>query len=122
MLHVGLGGELTVTGADGAPVRLKIVGLLAAEELPANIVAGVQDSIAKRIVSMVGGKVEGPVVFTGGVALIPGMGEALSKALKCVIRIALDPQMTAAYGAAVLAAGSRNESRVGLGSCLEVAP
>ncbi len=81
----------------------EIVGLLAAEETPANIAAGVQNSVAKRICSMVGGRIEGPVIFTGGVALIPGMRSALSKALKCPVAITREPQITAAYGAAVIA-------------------
>lgn len=83
----------------------EIIGLLASEESPENIVAGVQNSIAKRIASMAGMKVESPVVFTGGVALISGMRNTLSKALGRDIKAADDPQMTGAFGAALIAAG-----------------
>ncbi len=96
----------------------EIVGLLASEASPANIVAGVQNSIAKRILSMVGGKIEGPVVFAGGVALIPGMSLALEKELKCPVEIARDPQMTAAFGAALIAAGQKSKVNAGLDHCL----
>ena len=92
----------------------EIVGLLASQGSPANIMAGVQNSIAKRIVSMVGSKLEGPIVFTGGVALISGMKNSLSKALKCDIKIAENPQITAAYGAALIASGDKKEISGGL--------
>jgi predicted CoA-substrate-specific enzyme activase len=82
----------------------EIVGLLAADESPENIIAGVERSIAKRVVSMAGTKVEEPVVFTGGVALVPGMKEALQEALGLKVTVADSPQLTAAYGAAVIAA------------------
>ncbi|MBF0330810.1 MAG: 2-hydroxyglutaryl-CoA dehydratase [Candidatus Omnitrophica bacterium] len=98
----------------------EIVGLLATETSSANIVAGVQNSIAKRIVSMVGGRVDGPVVFTGGVALIPGMRIALARELKCDLSIAHDPQMTAAFGAAIIAAGHKNEIYGAREHCLEM--
>jgi hypothetical protein len=49
---------------------------------------------------MAGRRVEAPVVFTGGVALIPGMAEALAEALGTAVATAPDPQMTGALGAA----------------------
>ncbi len=81
----------------------EIVGLLANEESPADLAAGVQRAVAKRMVSMLGGRINGPVVFTGGVALIPGMSRALSDALDRTIVIADTPQTTAALGAAMIA-------------------
>lgn len=89
----------------------EIIGLLASEESAQNIVAGVQDSIAKRVASMSGNRIEGPVIFTGGVALVPGMGNALSKALGCTVKIADDPQITAAFGAALISAGYTAKER-----------
>jgi predicted CoA-substrate-specific enzyme activase len=83
----------------------EIVGLLASEASLADLCAGVQESIAKRIGAMAGPRLEGPLVFTGGVALIPGMRGALSKALGQPVRSAENPQMTAALGAALIAAG-----------------
>lgn len=83
----------------------EIIGLMASGEKRENILAGVLTSIAGRIAAMAGGKVEEPVVFTGGVALIPGMAAALEKALDCKVRVAANPRFTCALGAAILAAG-----------------
>ncbi len=60
----------------------EVIGLLASGVRPADIVAGVQASIASRVATMIGRDVEPPVIFTGGVALIPGMAKALAAALK----------------------------------------
>lgn len=87
----------------------EIIGLLALEEATGNIVAGVQNSIAKRIGAMAGARITGPIVFTGGVALIPGMRNALSKALNHSISTAENPQLTGAFGAAIMAAEHESE-------------
>jgi len=81
----------------------EIIGLLASGESPENIVAGVQTSIALRICSMAGRQVKDPVVFTGGVALIPGMVQMLEKSLGHAISVPANPQFTGALGAAILA-------------------
>jgi (R)-2-hydroxyacyl-CoA dehydratese activating ATPase len=86
----------------------EIIGLLASGEKRENILAGVQTSIATRIVAMAGRSVEEPIVFTGGVALIPGMDKALREALGHRVILARDPQFTCAIGAALLA--GRQES------------
>jgi len=82
----------------------EIIGLLSVGEEPANIVAGVQAAIASRLAAMAGRNVVDPVVFTGGVALIPGMDTALAKALGTAVSVARGPQLTGALGAALLAA------------------
>ncbi len=82
----------------------EIISLLASGELPENIAAGVEDSIAKRLAAMAGGKTQDEVIFTGGAALVPGMKEALSKALNCEVVVAEKPQFTGALGAALIAA------------------
>lgn len=82
----------------------EIVGLLAAGAASADIVAGVQASMATRIRAMSGHDLDGPVVFTGGVALLGGMDAALSAVLKTPVRVASQPQLTGALGAAILAA------------------
>ena len=82
----------------------EIIGLLAAGEATPDIIAGVQKSIAQRLVSMAGGKIEEPVVFTGGVALIPGMDLAIADAFGWPVKTARTPQFTGAYGAAIIAA------------------
>ena len=86
----------------------EIIGLLAAGETPQNITAGVERSIASRIYSMAGRKIKSPVVFTGGVALIDGMGAILEETIGHPVKIVNNPQMTGALGAAILAARNLN--------------
>jgi predicted CoA-substrate-specific enzyme activase len=81
----------------------EIIGLLATHTPPADIVAGVQAAIAGRTAGMAGRKAKGPIVFTGGVALVSGMKEALERALGQTVKVAPKPQMTGALGAALLA-------------------
>jgi len=87
----------------------EIIGLLASGQPREDIVAGVQNAIANRLVSMAGTHLESPVVFTGGVAMISGMDIALQSALGCQIEISKCPQMTGALGAAILAAKQLKE-------------
>jgi (R)-2-hydroxyacyl-CoA dehydratese activating ATPase len=82
----------------------EIIGLLASGARREDIAAGVERSVASRIAALARGRAEPPVVFTGGVALVAGMRGALSEALGAPVRVAPDPQMTGALGAALLAA------------------
>lgn len=84
----------------------EIISLLASGVAPEDVVAGVQAAIATRLGAMAGGKVAEPVVFTGGVALVPGMREALERVLECRVQAAPAPQLTGALGAAVRAGGN----------------
>ena len=105
-------GEMAAASKSPAPIssmcivfaETEIIGLLASGAAPEDIVSGVQDSIATRITSMAGRDVVPPVVFTGGVALVPGMERALTKALSQPVTVAPRPQFTGALGAALLAA------------------
>jgi (R)-2-hydroxyacyl-CoA dehydratese activating ATPase len=81
----------------------EIVGLLASGILPEDIVAGVQASLATRVAAMTGNSVTAPIVFTGGVAMVPGMEAALSAAIRQPVSVAPQPQLTCALGAATLA-------------------
>ncbi|MDJ0764979.1 MAG: acyl-CoA dehydratase activase [Myxococcota bacterium] len=81
----------------------EIVGLLASGESPENLLAGVEHSVASRIRTMAGRKIEAPIVFTGGVALVTGMAEVLGQVMGHPVTIAKDPQLTGALGAALLA-------------------
>ncbi|MBP7052542.1 MAG: 2-hydroxyglutaryl-CoA dehydratase [Phycisphaerae bacterium] len=81
----------------------EIIGLLAGGRPGEDIVAGVQNAIASRIVAMAGRSVEPPILFTGGVARISGMETALQTALGQPVSISPAPQMTGALGAALLA-------------------
>lgn len=82
----------------------EIIGLLAAGTPREDIVAGVQTAITGRVVGMAGRRIGTPIVFTGGVALVSGMKEALERAIEQPVTTAPDPQMTGALGAALLAA------------------
>ncbi len=57
----------------------EIIGLLASGVTPADIVAGVQASLATRVAAMTGRNVTPPIVLTGGVAMVPGMEAALAR-------------------------------------------
>ena len=114
-LEVGLGDLGALASRSSHPSAIssmcvvfaetEIIGLLAGGALPADIVAGVQKAIAARIVGLAGRHIAPPVVFTGGVAKVPGMAGALEAALEQPVTVAPDPQMTGALGAALLAGG-----------------
>jgi len=105
-------GEMAERSRDPAVIssmcvvfaETEIIGLLAGGVAPEDIVAGVQGSIASRVGAMVGRRFDPPVVFTGGVALVPGMDAALRIVLDHPVSISPRPQMTGALGAAILAA------------------
>jgi len=86
----------------------EIIGLLASGTASEDIVAGVQAAIAARIIGMAGRRAEPPIVFTGGVAMISGMADALQAALGQAVTVSPDPQMTGALGAAILASNRFN--------------
>jgi predicted CoA-substrate-specific enzyme activase len=82
----------------------EIIGLLAAGEPLADVVAGVQNAIAQRVSALANRFISPPVCFTGGVALQGGMARALESVLSCPVRVAPEPQFTGALGAAIIAA------------------
>jgi len=78
-----------------------------------NIIAGINESVAKRVKSMVRrvGLVEN-VAMTGGCSKNLGLAKALSKALKVDIKsLPGDPQLAGAIGAAVFAGEKLEASR-----------
>ncbi|MHC4552143.1 MAG: acyl-CoA dehydratase activase [Planctomycetota bacterium] len=87
----------------------EIIGLLANGQSLENIIAGVQRSIAKRLVAMAGNDIAAPVVFTGGVALVSGMKETFEELLQQAIALCPQPQFTGALGAAILAAQKKQK-------------
>lgn len=82
----------------------EVVSLLTQNVPKERIVSGLYRSIARRTAAMAAslGSVRG-VTFTGGVARIPGMQEALSDALGCPVNVPDNPQIIGALGAAILA-------------------
>ncbi len=104
-------GDLAGRSAQPAPIsstcvvfaETEIIGLLASGVSRENIAAGVQAAMCQRLVAMAGRNLAEPIVFTGGVALVSGMREALQTALGRPVMIAPEPQLTGALGAAILA-------------------
>lgn len=89
----------------------EIIGLLASGISREDIAAGVQASVAARVASMAGRNLNPPIVFTGGVAMIPGMTKALETVLGQAVSVAPSPQMTGALGAAIIACRQMREFR-----------
>jgi len=82
----------------------EVVSLIAEGVKIEDIVAGLHDSIAKRVFSLLkraGGRP--PFVITGGVAKNPGVVGALSQLLGADISVPEEPQIVGALGAAILA-------------------
>ena len=72
------------------------------------IIAGVHESIAKRIYGMVSRiGIEDDVVMSGGVSNNVGVVNTMSKMLERKIFIPEDPQLTGALGAALIAGGRK---------------
>jgi len=68
-----------------------------------DIVAGLHDAIASRVVKMAQKlKIEPVVVFTGGVAKNIGIVKAMKENLGCEVSVPEDPLLTGALGAAIL--------------------
>ena len=74
------------------------------EEVPLeDIIAGLHDAIASRVVRMVGRlKIEPDVVFTGGVAKNIGVVNAMKENLGCEVLVPEDPLLSGVLGAALL--------------------
>jgi predicted CoA-substrate-specific enzyme activase len=72
---------------------------------PADILAGVHKAMAAKVAMLVKRlRLEPEVVLTGGGGEDKGLVQAVSRALKLDIRVPETPRLTAAYGAALLAA------------------
>ncbi|MCU0845994.1 MAG: acyl-CoA dehydratase activase, partial [Spirochaetes bacterium] len=84
----------------------EVISLISKGEIRDNIIAGIHESIAARVVAMakrVG--VVPPIMMTGGVAKNRGVVDALEKKLGSPIEVSASAQENGAIGAAVLAAG-----------------
>jgi len=69
-----------------------------------DILAGIHQSVSKRVAGLVRNiGVHPDVALTGGVAQNSGIIRSLEKELKCNLRIPIDPQITGALGAALFA-------------------
>jgi predicted CoA-substrate-specific enzyme activase len=84
----------------------EVTSLLARGEDRREIALGLHRSVILRAVGMLKRiPLNGPIVFSGGVAKNPCMRRLLSQAMKQDILVPEDPQMTGALGAALLAMG-----------------
>lgn len=95
---------ITISNTCTVFAESEVISLMSAGHEIANIVAGIHDSVARKIeglVMRVG--VEPQVVMTGGGALNSGLTKALSTALKETILVPKNPQFTGALGAALYA-------------------
>lgn len=102
---LALGGtnDLEVSSMCATFAETEIVSLLAEGEEPSDIAASVHRAVAARtlgLVSMVGRA--GPVVMTGGVAHSRAAVHFLSQALGVPVEVPSEPQISGAYGAALL--------------------
>ena len=82
----------------------EIIGLIAKEHKPADIIASIHRAIAKRTRNMIAQlHWTAPIVFTGGVAKNSGMQAVLSDVLQSEISVPPDSLITGALGAALFA-------------------
>lgn len=82
----------------------EIIGLLAQGLPPGGIIAGLHQSVGKRVGAMARRLgVKEQVAFTGGVAINQGVKRALQEELGCALLVPADCQFTGALGAALIA-------------------
>lgn len=98
------GTPLAINSTCAVFAESEIIGLLGNDHSVEDIVSGVHYSIAKRIIKLVKrvGIKEG-IYFDGGPALNTGLVQAIENELGKEIFIPRFPQITTAYGAAILA-------------------
>jgi predicted CoA-substrate-specific enzyme activase len=83
----------------------EVISLIAKGEQRQDIIAGIHESIASRISSMIGRVgIKEPVMITGGVARNIGVVHALEKKLGMKIEVSPYAQVNGAIGAAIIAA------------------
>jgi predicted CoA-substrate-specific enzyme activase len=97
-------GELEVSSMCATFAETEVISLLAQGCEKADIAASVHRAVAARtlgLLAQVGKRT--PVVMTGGVAKNPAAVRFLSEALDLEVHVLRDPQISGAYGAALLA-------------------
>ncbi len=98
------GTPLAINSTCAVFAESEIIGLLGNDNSVEDIVAGVHYSIAKRIVKLVKRVgIKENIYFDGGPALNAGLVYAIENELSKEIFIPEFPQITTAYGAAILA-------------------
>ncbi len=85
----------------------EILSLVAADIPREDIIAGLHQALATRVVNMAARvKVLPEVIFTGGTALNQGMRQALERVLGLKVQSSQEPLFAAAMGAALLGTGA----------------
>jgi len=96
--------SITINSMCTVFAESEIIGLLAQGTDKGGIVAGIHQSVGKRVAAMARRLgIKGQVAFTGGVAMNSGVSRALAEELGCPVRVPPDCQFTGALGAALLA-------------------
>jgi (R)-2-hydroxyacyl-CoA dehydratese activating ATPase len=97
-------GDLEISSLCATFAVTEVIALLAKGHDPADIAASVHKAASARTLGLVGqvGKAT-PIALTGGVARNAAVVRALSEALGETLLVPDDPQITGAYGAALLA-------------------
>ena len=115
-------GEISLKAAGRAKIgstctifaQQEIVALISEGRPLADILAGLHDAIASRVVKMVKGlKIEPDIVFTGGVAKNRAVALAISRKLGSNLLIPDEPLFTGALGAALLAREMAHKATAG---------
>jgi len=82
----------------------EVISLISRGEKRENIIAGIHESIAARVVAMASRTgLKAPIMMTGGVAKNVGVVKALEKKIGLPIEVSPQSQVTGAIGAALLA-------------------
>jgi (R)-2-hydroxyacyl-CoA dehydratese activating ATPase len=105
---------LTINSTCTVFAESEIISLLANGNGKAELIAGIHYSIARRVTRLAKRLgIEGVVFFDGGPAMNQGLVEALENELMEDLLVPESPQMTTAYGAALIAldAWQYNENR-----------
>ncbi len=104
-------GEISLKATQKLPIssvctvfaQMEIMACLSEGTPLPDIVAGLHDAIANRVVKMIKKlKIEPDVVFTGGVAKNIGVVNALQETLGLNVSVPAEPLLTGALGAALL--------------------
>jgi predicted CoA-substrate-specific enzyme activase len=121
--------DLEISSMCATFAETEIVSLLAQDARREDIAASVHRAVAARTLGLVGqvGK-SGPIVMTGGVARNAAAVHFLEQALDAPVTVPASPQITGAYGAALLARdhatgqSSQPDPPAGQGSVAPVPP
>ncbi len=82
----------------------EVISLIATGEKRENIIAGIHESIAARVVAMANRTgLQAPIMMTGGVARNIGVVKAIERKIGKTIEVSPQSQLTGAIGAALLA-------------------